>query len=62
MLYTAKELEHARATCSFLTAYLDQQREQLVATAADHPRALELVGDEGLRERLAAVHRQALAL
>jgi hypothetical protein len=63
MLYTARVLEHTEgAVRHFLTAYLDQQRDLLAASAADHPRALELVGDEGLRERLAAVHRQALTL
>ncbi|MFI9273941.1 aKG-HExxH-type peptide beta-hydroxylase [Kitasatospora sp. NPDC052896] len=63
MLYTARVLEHTEDDVQrFLTAYLDQQRGQLATTAADHPRALELIGDEGLRERLAAVHRQALTL
>ncbi|MEV0188400.1 HEXXH motif-containing putative peptide modification protein [Kitasatospora purpeofusca] len=63
MLYTAKALEHAEGDVhSFLTAYLDQQRGYLATTVADHPRALELVGEQGLRERLAAVHRQALTL
>ncbi|MFI9327726.1 aKG-HExxH-type peptide beta-hydroxylase [Kitasatospora sp. NPDC052868] len=63
MLYIARVLEHTEgAVQRFLTAYLDQQREQLAATTADHPRALELVGDDDLRERLAAVHRQALTL
>ena len=63
MLYTAKVLEHAEGDVrSFLTAYLDQQRDHLATTAADHPRVLELIRDEGLRERLAAVHRQALTL
>nr|BEK67494.1 hypothetical protein KPHV_47210 [Kitasatospora purpeofusca] len=63
MLYTARVLEHTEGDVqSFLAAYLDQQRTKLATTAADHPRALELIGDEGLRERLAAVHRQALTL
>ncbi|MCX4751180.1 HEXXH motif-containing putative peptide modification protein [Kitasatospora sp. NBC_01287] len=63
MLYTARVLEHTEGDVQrFLTAYLDQQRGHLATTAADHPRALELVGDEALRERLAAVHRQALTL
>ncbi|MFF1906382.1 aKG-HExxH-type peptide beta-hydroxylase [Kitasatospora sp. NPDC058218] len=63
MLYTARVLEHTEGDVHrFLTAYLDQQRGHLITTAADHPRALELVGDEDLRERLAAVHRQALTL
>ncbi|MFJ4674064.1 aKG-HExxH-type peptide beta-hydroxylase [Kitasatospora purpeofusca] len=63
MLYTAKVLEHAEGDMrGFLTAYLDQQRGHLATTATDHPRALRLLGDEGLRERLAAVHRQALTL
>ncbi|MFI8338934.1 hypothetical protein ACIF8W_02430 [Streptomyces sp. NPDC085639] len=46
----------------FLTAYLDQQRSFLAGTAPDHARALELISDGGLRNRLAAAHRQALAL
>ncbi|MER5972218.1 HEXXH motif-containing putative peptide modification protein [Streptomyces sp. NPDC002055] len=63
MLYTARVLEHTDGDVQrFLAAYLDQQRHHLAATAADHPHALELVGHEGLRERLAAVHQQALAL
>ncbi|MFF3015906.1 aKG-HExxH-type peptide beta-hydroxylase [Streptomyces sp. NPDC057939] len=63
MIYTARALEHAEGDVRrFLAAYLDQQRAQLAATAADHPRALELVSDEDLRERLATVHQQALTL
>ncbi|MFF2611719.1 MULTISPECIES: aKG-HExxH-type peptide beta-hydroxylase [Streptomycetaceae] len=63
MLYTARVLEHTEGDVrAFLTAYLDQQRDLLAASAADHPRALELIHDEDLRERLAAVHRQALTL
>ncbi|MER7702349.1 HEXXH motif-containing putative peptide modification protein [Kitasatospora sp. NPDC097605] len=63
MLYTARALEHTDgAVRRFLAAHLDQQRVQLASTIANHPRALELVSDEALRERLAAVHRQALTL
>lgn len=63
MLYTARRLEHTQGDVRrFLTSYLDQQRQQLAATTTDHPRALELLGDEDLRGRLSAVHRQALAL
>ncbi|MFJ4680692.1 aKG-HExxH-type peptide beta-hydroxylase [Kitasatospora sp. NPDC088783] len=63
MLYTARVLEHTDGDVRhFLTAYLDRQRDLLAASAADHPRALHLIRDEGLRERLAAVHRQALTL
>ncbi|MEU6295297.1 aKG-HExxH-type peptide beta-hydroxylase [Streptomyces erythrochromogenes] len=63
MLYTAKVLEHADGEVrSFLAAYLDQQRDHLATTVADHSRALELIGDDSLRERLGAVHREALAL
>ncbi|MEV0963697.1 HEXXH motif-containing putative peptide modification protein [Streptomyces sp. NPDC049910] len=63
MLYTARALTNATgALYRFLAAYLDQQRTLLASTANDHARALELIRDEDLRCRLAAVHGKALAL
>ncbi|MBT2397406.1 HEXXH motif-containing putative peptide modification protein [Streptomyces sp. ISL-100] len=63
MLYTAQALKGTTGDLHrFLAAYLDQQRSLLVGTAADHSRVLELISDESLRLRLAAVHQQALAL
>ncbi|MFJ7279815.1 hypothetical protein [Kitasatospora sp. NPDC098663] len=63
MLYATHALEHTDGDVrQFLTSYLDQQCGLLATTTADHPRALELVGDEELRERLVAVHRRSLRL
>ncbi|MFD3521240.1 aKG-HExxH-type peptide beta-hydroxylase [Streptomyces sp. NPDC058653] len=63
MLYTAHALKGATGDLHrFLAAYLDQQRSLLAETATDHTHALNLVSDDGLRHRLAAVHQQALAL
>ncbi|MQS39039.1 aKG-HExxH-type peptide beta-hydroxylase [Streptomyces katsurahamanus] len=63
MLFTAHSLNNTTGDLHrFLSAYLDQQRSLLADTATDHSRALELISDDGLRHRLAAVHRQALAL
>lgn len=63
MLYTAHALNNTAGDLHrFLTAYLDQQRSLLAGTAADHTGALEMISDDGLRHRLAAAHRQALAL
>ncbi|MDJ0466627.1 HEXXH motif-containing putative peptide modification protein [Streptomyces sp. H27-C3] len=63
MLFTAHALNHASGQQHrFLAAYLDQQRTLLAETTADHPRVLELIHDDGLRQRLAAAHRQALTL
>lgn len=63
MLFTAHALNSTAGDLHrFLTAYLDQQRSLLADTAPDHARALELISDDGLRDRLAAAHRQALAL
>ncbi|MET7712304.1 HEXXH motif-containing putative peptide modification protein [Streptomyces sp. NPDC005407] len=63
MLYTAQALKDTTGDLHrFLAAYLDQQRSLLTVTATDHAQALELISDDGLRLRLAAVHQQALAL
>ncbi|MFI1864376.1 aKG-HExxH-type peptide beta-hydroxylase [Streptomyces jumonjinensis] len=63
MLFTAHALTSTEGDVhQFLTAYLDQQRSLLASTAPDHARALELISDDDLRHRLAAVHREALAL
>ncbi|GHB09998.1 aKG-HExxH-type peptide beta-hydroxylase [Streptomyces chryseus] len=63
MLYAAQALKGATGDLHrFLAAYLDQQRSHLAQTADAHTHALELISDQGLRLRLAAVHQQALAL
>ncbi|MBH1937467.1 hypothetical protein I5Q34_24890 [Streptomyces sp. AV19] len=63
MLYTSAVLERRSGDVRrFLGAYLDEQRGLLAPTADDHAQALALVPDAGLRERLRAVHREALAL
>ncbi|MFI5982009.1 aKG-HExxH-type peptide beta-hydroxylase [Streptomyces sp. NPDC051555] len=63
MLFTAQALNSSAGDLHrFLTAYLDQQRSLLAGTATDHAHALELISDDGLRDRLAAAHHQALAL
>ena len=62
MIYTARILsETSGAVHRFLTAYLDQQRVLLAATD-DHPRALALITDPELRQRLHAVYAEALSL
>ncbi|MFE0376184.1 HEXXH motif-containing putative peptide modification protein [Streptomyces inhibens] len=63
MIYTARVLPQTTgALHQFLTAYLDQQRGLLAPTADDHARALAFIPDTGLRERLQAVHHEALSL
>ncbi|WP_328763999.1 aKG-HExxH-type peptide beta-hydroxylase [Streptomyces sp. NBC_00272] len=63
MLFTAHALTSTTGDLHrFLAAYLDQQRSLLAGTAPDHASALELISDDGLRDRLAAAHHQALAL
>lgn len=63
MIYAARVLpETSGDLYRFLTAYLDQQRGLLATTAADHDRALALINDPALRERLRSVHREALSL
>ncbi|MFB6822666.1 HEXXH motif-containing putative peptide modification protein [Streptomyces virginiae] len=63
MLYTAHALKRTIGDLHrFLAAYLDQQRTLLAGTSADHNRALELITDDGLRDRLVAAHQRALAL
>ncbi len=63
MIYTSRILDRTRGPVrGFLSAYLRQQSELLASTEADHARALLLVSDEELRERLAAVYRDALEL
>ncbi|MER0483242.1 HEXXH motif-containing putative peptide modification protein [Streptomyces sp. Edi2] len=63
MIYTARVLSQTTgALHQFLTAYLDQQRGLLAPTADDHARVLALIPDNGLRQRLHAVHHEALSL
>ncbi|MFF9555658.1 aKG-HExxH-type peptide beta-hydroxylase [Streptomyces albus] len=63
MLYTAAVLPHCSGDVRrFLRTYLDEQRALLAPTADDHASALSLVADAGLRDRLRAVHQEALAL
>ena len=63
MLYTARVLpQTSGAVHRFLAAYLDQQRDLLATTTDDHTRALDLIPDTGLRQRLHAVHHEALSL
>ncbi|MEY9956726.1 HEXXH motif-containing putative peptide modification protein [Streptacidiphilus sp. MAP5-52] len=63
MLYIAHVIDQTTGDLRrFLTAYLDQQRPLLAATAADHPRALNLVPDPDLRSRLHDVYQQAADL
>ncbi|MFF7702758.1 aKG-HExxH-type peptide beta-hydroxylase [Streptomyces lydicus] len=63
MIYTARVLPQTTgALRQFLTAYLDQQRGLLAPTADDHARALALIPDAGLGQRLHAVHHEALSL
>lgn len=63
MIYTARVLPETTGTVhQFLTAYLAQQRDLLGQTAEDHARALALVLDTGLRQRLHSVHHEALGL
>ncbi|MFD5470949.1 aKG-HExxH-type peptide beta-hydroxylase [Streptomyces sp. NPDC127105] len=63
MIYTARVLEETTGDLHrFLVAYLDQQRCLLSTTADDHADALSLVSDPGLRQRLHAVHQEALSL
>jgi hypothetical protein len=60
MIYTSRVHDRTQGQVRrFLGAYLCQQRELLAGTGADHARALTLVSDEELRERLAAVYRHA---
>ncbi|MEU8408023.1 HEXXH motif-containing putative peptide modification protein [Micromonospora sp. NPDC048842] len=63
MIYTARVLPGTSGDLyRFMTAYLEQQRGLLATTAADHDRALALITDPTLRERLRSVHREALSL
>ena len=63
MLYTAAVLPRCSGDARrFLRTYLDEQRALLAPTADDHASALSLVADAGLRDRLRAVHQEALAL
>ncbi|WP_435211953.1 aKG-HExxH-type peptide beta-hydroxylase [Streptomyces sp. bgisy034] len=63
MIYTARVLPETTGTVTqFLTAYLAQQRDLLARTTEDHARALALVPDTGLRQRLHGVHQNALSL
>ncbi|MFF9784215.1 HEXXH motif-containing protein [Streptomyces sp. SceaMP-e96] len=63
MIYTARVLSQTTgALHQFLTAYLDQQRSLLAPTADDHARVLALIPNADLRQRLHAVHHEALSL
>lgn len=63
MIYTARVLpETSGDVHRFLAAYLDQQRGLLAATTDDHPQALALIADSGLRQRLHTIHAEALSL
>ncbi|MFE2595945.1 HEXXH motif-containing putative peptide modification protein [Streptomyces sp. NPDC059396] len=63
MIYTARILPRTTGDLHrFLAAYLDQQRDLLAPTASDHARALDLIADTGLRQRLHTVHQEALSL
>ncbi|MEV5766103.1 HEXXH motif-containing putative peptide modification protein [Micromonospora sp. NPDC052213] len=63
MIYTARVLpKTSGGLCRFLAAYLDRQRGLLATTATDHARALALITDRDLRERLHSIHREALSL
>ncbi|MEU1358774.1 HEXXH motif-containing putative peptide modification protein [Micromonospora zamorensis] len=63
MIYTARVLPQTSGELHrFLTVYLEQQRGLLATTAADHDRALALITDPTLRERLRSAHREALSL
>ncbi|KPI02945.1 HEXXH motif domain containing protein [Actinobacteria bacterium OK074] len=63
MIYTARVLPQTSGSLHrFLAAYLKQQRGLLAATSHDHTRALDLITDPGLAERLRSVHREALSL
>jgi hypothetical protein len=63
MLYTARILDLTRNDLRrYLTAYLDKQRRLLADTAEDHQRAINLITDPELSERLRSVHGQALSL
>ncbi|MEU8708639.1 HEXXH motif-containing putative peptide modification protein [Streptomyces sp. NPDC048565] len=63
MIYTARILPDTDGpTHDFLTAYLEQQRGLLATTTEDHTRALALVTDLTLRQRLRSVHDEALHL
>ncbi|MFF3853556.1 aKG-HExxH-type peptide beta-hydroxylase [Micromonospora sp. NPDC002575] len=63
MIYTARVLpETSGELHRFLATYLDQQRELLAPTAADHARALALITAPELRDRMHVIHREALSL
>ncbi|WP_049568821.1 aKG-HExxH-type peptide beta-hydroxylase [Streptomyces sp. SBT349] len=63
MIYTARALPETSGDLhQFLAAYLDQQHGLLAGTVDDHARALTLITDSDLRQRLHAVHREALSL
>jgi hypothetical protein len=63
MIYTARILSQATGDLrGFLAAYLAQQRDLLAETTADHARALALVSNNDLRQRMHAVHHEALSL
>ncbi|MFF4181271.1 aKG-HExxH-type peptide beta-hydroxylase [Streptomyces sp. NPDC001750] len=63
MIYTARILpDTAGPTRDLLAAYLEQQRRLLTTTAEDHTRALALITDPTLRQRLRTIHDKALTL
>ncbi|WP_162890191.1 aKG-HExxH-type peptide beta-hydroxylase [Streptomyces olivoreticuli] len=63
MIYTARILPQTSGELHrFLATYLDQQRDLLAPTADNHARAVALIPDTGLRQRLHAVHHEARSL
>lgn len=63
MIYTTRILPDTDGpTHDFLAAYLEQQRDLLATTAEEHTRALALITDPTLRQRLRTVHDEALNL
>ncbi len=60
MIFTARVLDElSDPVRAFMTAYLVQQRDLLAATDGDHARALALLPDDDLRQRLHHVHQTA---
>jgi HEXXH motif-containing protein len=62
MIYTARILDSTTGDRQrFLAAYRNQQRDLLAGTAEAHAQALTLVSDTDLRNRLHAIHQEALS-
>jgi HEXXH motif-containing protein len=63
MIFAASVLDRlTERVREYLSVYLRQQVEALASTAEDHARALALIPDTDLRDRLQTVYRAALAL